>query len=217
MMKPVAELSRRASPCPKPQAICADGGTLWVSSRAARSVHALDRATLRVKWETAVPGGDTVWGATRHGGWIYVVCGEDKVDVDARRVRRLAPGRGFDPDYSLPCPDGIGSHLSHDGVSLVLSQWYPRRLLSLAADGSASRVLQLSSDIVGHCFAGGHFWVAATDREDSDEYFVERCDPRTGACERLARIGFPARGLAFDGEHFWTNHREADEIVSFRP
>ena len=216
-MKPATEFSRRASPFPKPQAICADGATLWVSSRSARRVYALDRATLRVTWEVAVPGDDTVWGATRHGDWLYVVCGVDQVDVDGRRVRRLAPGKGFDPDYSLPCPDGIGSHLSHDGASLVLSQWYPRKLLSLAADGSASRVLQLPHAVVGHCFAQGSFWVATCDAEDSDEYFLERCDPRTGACERLTRLGFPARGLAFDGADFWTNHREANEIVSFRP
>lgn len=216
-MKPVTELSRRASPGPKPQAICVDGPTLWISSRQNRRVYALERSSLRVEWEIAVPDGDTAWGATRHGAWVYVVCGRDQADVDARRVRRLALGRGFDPDYSLPCPDGMGSHLSHDGASLVLSQWYPRRLVSLAADASAARVLQLPSDVVGHCFAAGCFWLVTTDREDSDEYFLERCDLRGGGGERLARIGFPARGLAFDGRDFWTNHREADRIVSFRP
>jgi hypothetical protein len=31
----------------------------------------------------------------------------------------------------------------------------------------------------------------------------------------LARIPFAARALAFDGERFWTNHREQNQIVSF--
>ncbi|MEA2690302.1 MAG: hypothetical protein QOD51_2909, partial [Candidatus Eremiobacteraeota bacterium] len=37
----------------------------------------------------------------------------------------------------------------------------------------------------------------------------------TPVCEDVAIIPFPARALAFDGERFWTNHREADQIVAF--
>ena len=31
----------------------------------------------------------------------------------------------------------------------------------------------------------------------------------------LAIVPFPGRALAFDGERFWTNHRDADQIVAF--
>jgi hypothetical protein len=33
--------------------------------------------------------------------------------------------------------------------------------------------------------------------------------------EDLARVPFACRSLTFDGENFWTNHRAANEIVSF--
>ena len=37
----------------------------------------------------------------------------------------------------------------------------------------------------------------------------------TGEFTDLARIPFAARALAYDGARFWTNHREANEIVAF--
>jgi hypothetical protein len=46
---------------------------------------------------------------------------------------------------------------------------------------------------------------------------MARLDPReeTPRIEDLARVPFQCRSLAFDGESFWTNHREAHEIISF--
>jgi hypothetical protein len=46
---------------------------------------------------------------------------------------------------------------------------------------------------------------------------LTRIDARGGQpkIEDVARIGFKARALAFDGERFWTNHREQHEIVAF--
>ena len=215
-MKNVVELHRLPSPFPKPQAIFADGATLWMSSRQTRKVYAVDRAAWRVTWEGVVPGDDVIWGLTKHGDWLYGVCGVDKTDVDERRIRRFAPRGEFDPNFSVPTPDGVGSHLSHDGATLVLSQWYPQKLISIGADGHAGRVIQLGRQVVGHCFAQGAFWLATTTDEESNEYFLERCDPATGACTMLARLGFSARGLAFDGENFWTNHRDANEVVCCR-
>jgi len=214
-MTTITELQRRASPFPKPQAIYVDGGTLWLSSRQTKKVYALDRSSWQVTWECAVPAGDTVWGITKVGEEFYVVCGVDAVDVDSRRIRRLRPGVGFDPAFSLPCPDGMGSHLSHDGTSLVLSQWYPQKLISIGTDGKPGRVLEVPRQVVGQCFAGGVFYLATTTNEESDDYFIERFDPATGGCEMLAKLGFSARGLAFDGMNFWTNHREQNEIVAF--
>jgi len=214
-MKTIAELQRRTAPFPKPQAIYVDGDTLWLSSRHTKKFYAVDRATLAVTWECVAPGDDSVWGATKVGDDVYVVCGSDAVDVDARRIRRVRPGVGFDPAFSVPCPDGMGSHLSHDGTSLVLSQWYPQKLISIGADGKPGRVLTAPHQVVGHCFAQGVFYLATTTNEESDDYFIERLDPATGKCETLARLGFSARGLAFDGANFLTNHREANQIVMF--
>ncbi len=214
-MKTITEVQRLSSPVPKPQAIFVDGGTLWVSSRQTKKFYALDRASWRITWECAVPENDTVWGVTKVGDELYVVCGLDAVDVDSRRIRRVRPGAGFDPKFSLPCPDGVGSHLSHDGSSLVLSQWYPQKLISIGPDGTPGRVLAAPRQVVGHCFVGGVFYLATTTDEESDDYFIERLDPGTGQCEMLARLGFSARGLAFDGTNFWTNHREQNEIVAF--
>jgi len=214
-MTTITELQRRASPFPKPQAIYVDGDVLWLSSRQTKKVYALDRSSWQVTWECAVPAGDTVWGITKVGEELYVVCGVDAVDVDSRRIRRLRLGVGFDPAFSLPCPDGMGSHLSHDGTSLVLSQWYPQKLISIGTDGKAGRVLAVPRQVVGQCFARGVFFVATTTDEESNDYFIERLDPATGECAMLARLGFSARGLAFDGTNFWTNHREQNEIVAF--
>jgi hypothetical protein len=214
-MTTITELQRRASPFPKPQAIYVDGDVLWLSSRQTKKVYALDRSSWQVTWECAVPAGDTVWGITKVGEELYVVCGVDAVDVDSRRIRRLRLGVGFDPAFSLPCPDGMGSHLSHDGTSLVLSQWYPQKLISIGTDGKSGRVLEVPRQVVGQCFARGVFYLATTTNEESDDYFIERFDPATGGCEMLAKLGFSARGLAFDGTNFWTNHREQNEIVAF--
>ena len=216
-MKAVHELQRLASPFPKPQALYADGATLWVSSRETKMFYALDRETWTVTWECAVPNGDTVWGVTKVGDVLYVVCGVDAAGLDARRICRVQPGVGFDPTFNVPCPDGMGSHLSHDGESLVLSQWYPQKLISIGADGKPGRVLTTPHQVVGHCFVQGAFYLATTTDEESDDYFIERPDPVTGKCETLARLGFSARGLAFDGTNFWTNHREQNEIVMFAP
>ena len=214
-MKAITELQRRTAPLPKPQAIFVDGGTLWLSSRQTRKFYAVDRKTLAVTWECAVPAGETAWGATKLGDDIYVVCGVDVVDVDTRVIRRVRPGVGFDPAFSLPCPDGMGSHISHDGTSLVLSQWYPQKLISIGAYGQPGRVLNSPHQVVGHCYAQGAFYLATTTDEESNDYFIERLDPATGKCEMLARLGFSARGLAYDGTNFWTNHREADQVVMF--
>lgn len=214
-MKTITELQRRTAPFPKPQAIYVDGGTLWLSSRQTKKFYAVDRATFAVTWECAVPGDDSVWGVTKVGAELYVVCGVDAVEVDSRRIRRVRPGVGFDSAFSVPCPDGMGSHLSHDGTSLVLSQWYPQKLISIGADGKPGRVLATPHQVVGHCFAQGAFYLATTTNEESDDYSIERLDPATGKCETLARLGLSARGLAFDGKNFWTNYREADQIVMF--
>lgn len=214
-MKPIVEHLRRPTPFPKPQALFVDGATLWVSSRATKLLYALDRESFAVTWETAAPEGMTPWGVTKVGSDLFVVCGTDAGEVDDRVIRRVVPRYGFDPDFCRACPEGMGSHLSHTGEALVLSQWYPKKLIAFGAGGQPGRIFEVGHGVVGHCFAQGVFYLATTDAEGTDEYWLTRFDPATGRVEHLARIGFPARALAFDGTHFWTNHREADQIVCF--
>ncbi|MBA4136784.1 MAG: hypothetical protein C0518_05655 [Opitutus sp.] len=211
-MKPITELSRRATPFPKPQALFVDDSTLWMSSRATQRVYAVDRGSLRVTWETAAPS--VVWGLTKWGADLFAVLGEE-AEGTPRTIRRCMPRVGFDPAFSVPCPEGLGSHLSFDGVSLILSQWYPQKLISIGRDGQPGRVLPVPHQIVGHCFAQGAFWLATTDDEETNDYWLTRLDPATGRSQDVARIGFAARALSFDGQHFWTNHREANEVVQF--
>ena len=128
-MEIIRELRRFTSPFPQPQALYVDGPTLWMTSRLTRRLYAVDLASGRVTWETAVPGTATGWGITMKGGDLYVVCGTDATGIDDRVIRRCVPGQGFDPAFSWACPEGMGSHLSFTGESLVLSQWYPRKLV----------------------------------------------------------------------------------------
>jgi hypothetical protein len=214
-MKNVVELQRLDSPVPKPQALFVDAATVWVSSRTTRKLYSIDRATWKLTWETAAPGHTTPWGITKMRGEIYAVCGTDRDDIDDRTINRCVPGKGFDPAFSWHCPDSMGSHLSFDGQSLVLSQWYGRKLIAFDAVGHAGRVWPATHGVCGHCFAHGAFYLATVESEESNDYWVTRVDPKTGKSEDLARIGFPARALAFDGKNFWTNHREANQIVCF--
>jgi hypothetical protein len=54
-----------------------------------------------------------------------------------------------------------------------------------------------------------------TEDEESGEYFLTRVSADGERSEDLARIPFAARALAYDGARFWTNHREANQIVAF--
>ncbi len=51
----------------------------------------------------------------------------------------------------------------------------------------------------------------------AEQWRIARLDPReeTPKVEDLAVIPFASRSLTFDGEKFWSNHRAANEIVSF--
>jgi hypothetical protein len=184
-----------------------------MGSRETKRLYALNPADLSVGWETAAPG--TPWGMTAVNGELRVLCGETA--EDHRIIRRCLPGHGFDSQFALPCPDDTGSHLSFDGQSLVVSQWYPKKLLTLGDDGQVGRVITVPHGICGQVFVDGVFYLATTDAEETTDYWLTRVDPRpaTPQIDDLARIPFAARALAFDGQNFWTNHREQNQIVCF--
>jgi hypothetical protein len=212
-MHAIQEIRRLASPAPKPQSIAWDGHTLWMGSRETRRIYALNPSTWTVSWECPAPG--IPWGMTVADGELRVLCGEG--DDDHRFIRRLVPGQGFDEIFHLPCPDDSGSHLSHDACRLYVSQWYPKKIIRLDPAGAPEQVYSANHGICGHTLVDGVFYLVTTDHEETTEYWLTRLDPRAAVPEAvdIATIPFAARGLAFDGTRFWTNHREQDQIVAF--
>lgn len=213
VMKRIQELQRLASPAPKPQSLAWDGSTLWMGSRETRQIHALEPATLAVRWQIAAPG--TPYGMTAFNGELRVLCGETA--DDNRIIRRCIPYRGFDAAFALPCPDDTGSQLGYDGRRLHVSQWYPKKVLRLDESGRVERVLSVPHGICGQVFVDGLIYLVTTDAEETTDYWLTRVDPRPEMphIEDIAHIPFAARALAFDGTRFWTNHREQNQIVSF--
>lgn len=214
-MNTIQELKRLSSPAPKPQSLAWDGATLWMGSRETKRVYAIDPASWRVSWDVAAPG--TPYGMAAVDGELRVLCGETA--EDNRIIRRCVPGQGFDATWALPCPDDTGSQLGYDGRRLQVSQWYPKKLLALGADGKVERTIVVPHGICGQVYVDGVFYLMTTDAEETTEYWLTRVDPRpaTPVIEDVARVPFQARALAWDGARFWTNHREANEIVAFSP
>lgn len=213
-MENVAEVLRLASPAPKPQSLAYDGTVLWMGSRETCRVYALDTKTWTVREEAEAPG--TPWGMTVVGDELRVLCGE--TGDDNRIIRRFVPGHGFKTGDAVPCPGDTGSQLSYDGDRLYVSQWYNKKIVSIDEHGAVGSTIDVPHGICGQVVVGGCFYLVTTDDEESDEYFLTRVDARERhvAVTDLARVGFAARALAYDGERFWTNHREANQIVAFR-
>lgn len=228
-MNDIKELSRLASPAPKPQSLAWDGATLWMGSRETKRIYGINPATWTVGWEVAAPG--TPYGMTVVGRELRVLCSETA--EDNRIVRRCVPGTGFDATWAVPCPDDTGSQLSFDGKRLHVSQWYPKKVLALAGGvengssgakaGAVERVIQVPHGICGQVFVEGLLYLVTTDAEETNEYWLTRVELKAvGAAgevvpkiEDVARIPFQARALAWDGTKFWTNHREQNQIVAF--
>lgn len=213
LMKRITEVQRRPSPIPKPQSLAWDGNVLWVGSRQTKEVVALDPATWTVRWRTVAPG--TPYGITCIPGELRVLCGETA--DDHRIIRRCVPSQGFDATWGIPCPDDTGSQLGYAGGRLHVSQWYPKKVLTLDDAGGVARVIHAPHGICGQVWVDGSIYLATTDAEETTDYWLTRVDPRPAVpvIEDIAQIPFAARALAFDGTRFWTNHREQDEIVAF--
>lgn len=213
-MQEINELMRIPAPAPRPQSLACDGETLWLGSIETSRLYQMDVAHWTVREEAAAPG--KPWGMTVTGDELRVICGEGA--DDHRYIRRYIPGHGFKAEGAIPCPEDTGSQLAYDGDRLYVSQWYNKRILSIDDEGTVGSEIPLPRGVCGQVVVNGCFFVLNTDDEDSDAYFVTRVDARTidsPKTEDVARIRFPARALAFDGTRFWTNHREAHEVVAF--
>ncbi len=212
-MDDIQELQRLTSPAPRPQSLAFAGSHLWMGSRETRCIYQIQPGKWTVEWETAAPG--TPWGMTFVQGELRVLCGE--TEEDHRIIRRCVPGQGFDPEFALLCPGDTGSQLGFDGEHLHLSQWYAQRVVRLNAHGEIGKIIPVPHQICGQVIVDGFIYLVTTDDEETNDYWLTRVDARgeTPLSVDLARIPFAARALAFDGERFWTNHREQHEIVAF--
>ncbi len=208
----IKERARLASPAVTPQALAWHGQHLWMGSRDLRRVYAIDVPTWTVTKEVEPPG--IPWAAVSTGEGLHFTLGEGP--DDDRYLRRYDPAGGFGADR-VACPEFTGSYLSHDGTHLYLSQWYKHRILQLAADGNILRTIDVGAEISGHTFVDGKIYVLRGTEQEGEDWRIAQFDPREEEPEikDLAAVPFACRSLAFDGERFWTNHRAANEIVSF--
>ncbi|MGZ3497153.1 MAG: hypothetical protein ACXWNK_13525 [Vulcanimicrobiaceae bacterium] len=213
-MKDIIELLRMPSPAPRPQALAADGELLWMGSLTTQRLYAIDSKRWTVREEAQAPG--LPYGATVVGDELRVLLSEGS--EDRRVIRRFVPGHGFKREDAIDCPDDTGSQLSYDGDRLYVSQWYNQRILSLDEHGDVGTIIDVPHGICGQVVVDATFYLVTTDDEDTNDYWLTHVDARNGKpiVVDVARIPFQARALAYDGERFWTNHREQHEIVAFK-
>jgi hypothetical protein len=208
----IIEKRRLPSPAATPQALAYHGDAVWMGSRDLRRIYKIDIQTWAVLEETDAPG--IPWAAVSMGDCLRFTIGEGP--DDDRYLRSYDPASGFGGDR-IACPEFTGSYLSYDGEHLYLSQWYKQRILKLDASGNILRKIDIGAEICGHVFIDGLIYVLRGVEKPSEDWHIARLNPRqeTPEVQDLARVPFPCRSLTFDGEDFWTNHRVANEIVSF--
>jgi hypothetical protein len=207
----IKEQRRLPSPAITPQALTWDGKNLWMGSRDLRRIYKIDIEKWSVAQETEAPG--IPWAAVATNGSLRFTIGEGP--DDDRYVYRYAAGTGFSKLFQAP--EFTGSYLSFNGDDLFLSQWYKQRILKLDTKGKIVRTIDVGAEICGHTFVDGTIYVLRGKEQPNEDWRIARLDPRqeTPAVQDLARVPFACRSLAFDGANFWTNHRAANEIVSF--
>jgi hypothetical protein len=215
-MQEIRNIRRRASPVVTPQALAWDGNSLWLSSRDLGTLYQVDPEQWKIVEELDPPG--IVWAAVfTNDGWRFTL---GKGLNDDRYVYRYTATDGFKKLFA--CPDFSGSYLSFDGESCYLSQWYKGQIHQFDDSGKILRTLELGEEICGHTFVDGTLYVLR-GREHKDvpnkteEWRIARLDMQVKAprLEEIAPIPFAARSLTFDGEKFWSNHRAANETISF--
>ncbi len=211
----ITQRRRSPSPAVTPQALAWDGkrNVLWMGSRDLRRIYAVDPEKWIVIEQKEAPG--IPWAAVATDGSICFTIGEGP--DDDRYIRWFIPKGGFSETDRIACPEFTGSYLSFDGEHLYLSQWYKHRILKLDATGNILRVIDVGAEICGHTFVDGLIYVLRGTEQPNEEWRIARLDPRQNApeVEDIAVVPFASRSLTFDGEHFWSNHRAKDTIISF--
>lgn len=208
----IQEDRRFAAPGPEPLGLAFNGTTLWIASREAHRLYAVDPATWKVGEEAEAPGAPFGIAVSRDELAVVIGLGDDD---DDRYIYRFVPGRGFSGG-GIACPDLSGAHVAFDVGTLYLSQAHNRKILALDAHGGVDREISLDRRPVGMTIVDGMFYLVTVDI-DFKNHELTKMDARgeTPRVTSLASIPFRARGLAFDGQRFWTGHRDANEIVAF--
>jgi hypothetical protein len=209
----IIERGRFPSPAPTPQALAWDGNKLWMGSRDLRRIYRIDPQKWEVLEEKEPPG--IPWAAVATNGTLRFTIGEGP--NDDRYIRRFVPDVGFSEADKITCPEFTGSYLSYDGENLYLSQWYKHRILKLDTSGNIVRVIDIGAEVSGHAFVKGLMYVSRGTEQNGESWTIAQLDPRerTPEVKDIAIVPFACRSLTFDGTTFWSNHRAANEIVSF--
>jgi hypothetical protein len=209
----IIERGRYPSPAPAPQALAWQGDKLWMGSRDLRRIYVIGPKKWEVLQEKEPPG--IPWAAVATNGTLRFTIGEGP--NDDRYIRRFAAETGFSEGDKIACPEFTGSYLSYDGEKIYLSQWYKHRILKLDAKGNIVRAIDIGAEISGHAFVNGMIYVLRGTEQNGESWTIARLDPReeNPKVTDIANVPFACRSLTFDGTNFWSNHRAANEIVSF--
>jgi hypothetical protein len=213
----IIERKRLHSLTVTPQALACERDYLFMSSRDLGTLYKIHMDTWKIVREIDPPG--IVWAAVSAGdGELYLTIGKGL--NDDRHIYRYALNEGFTKLF--PCPDFTGSYLSFDGKHLYMSQWYEERILKFDPYGNILRKIDVGAEICGHTFVDGIIYVLRgrenkNEPNKSEQWRIARLDPKQESpqVEDLAAVPFAARSLTFDGECFWSNHRVANETISF--
>ena len=184
-----------------------------MGSRDLRRIYLIDPQKWEVLEEKESPG--IPWAAVATNGTFRFTIGEGP--NDDRYIRRFTPEVGFSEQDKIACPELTGSYLSYDGESVYLSQWYKHRILKLDASGNIIRVIDIGAEVSGHTFVDGLIYVLRGTEQNGESWTIARLDPRKKKPEvkDIAIVPFACRSLTFDREHFWSNYRAKDAIISF--
>jgi hypothetical protein len=214
-LRSIVEHDRFQSPAITPQALAWHSGTLWLGSRDLRRVYGIDPNTWKVFEEREAPG--IPWAAVAINGDLRFTLGEGP--DDDRYMWSYSPGTGFSDAGRFAYPEFTGSYLSYDGRNLYLSQWYKHRIMKLGPNGEILRMIDIGAEISGHVFVEGSIYVLrGTEKTPTGEQWrIAHLDPaeETPEVRDVAIVPFACRSLTFDGQHFWSNFRAADEMISF--
>lgn len=214
-MDAIDELLRFDSPTPGNTAIAFDGELLWIGSIETNRVYAIEPHTRAVRYEFQLGG--TVFGLVDVGDSLRVLLGEGEDSF--RTIYRLEPESGLSTHGAIVCPDGgTGSHLAYDGERLFVGQRDLKRIVAVDDAGTVGSVAVLPYRLFGMTIVDGQFSCLGTeDPAGAGGRLLLRVDTRgiLPIVTVLASLPFDAQGLAYDGHRFWTNDRDATQIVAF--
>jgi hypothetical protein len=209
----IVERKKIKAPTVTPQALLWDGKQFWLSSRDLGTLYKIDISSWKIVDEVDPPG--IAWAGVSLGdGEMRLTLGKGL--NDDRYIYRYSADQGWSKMFA--CPDFTGSYLGFDGKHLHMSQWYEKHILVFDEKGNVLRKIDIGEEICGFTFVDGTIYVIRGIENKnvpnkSEEWKLARVNGNK--VEDIARIPFAARSLAFDGENFWSNHRAANETVSF--